>query len=239
MCSFPEPCPQSPIMSESVPAKASRGIAAVSRHQSSGEEIANSISHGLALLAALVGAQVLISHTARHHGTIDVVGAWVFGVSMVLMYLASMLYHALPHHKGKRIFRVFDHSAIFLLIAGTYTPFAVGVLRGAWGWTILGLVWSLALVGIASKTFGGIRHPRVSMALYLSMGWLVLVVLRPLYLHMPFAGVLWLIAGGVAYTAGTVFFALDDRMRYAHFIWHLFVVTGTCCHYFAVLGYAA
>lgn len=226
-------------MSDTFPSKALRGIAPVSRHQSHGEEIANSISHGLALLAALVGARVLIAHAVRHHHPTEIVGASVFAAAMVLMYLSSMLYHALPHHKGKRIFRVFDHVAIFVLIAGTYTPFALGVLRGVWGWILLVCVWSLALVGIACKTFGGIRHPRVSMALYLGMGWLVLAVVRPLYLHMPSAGLLWLVAGGMAYTAGTVFFAVDERMRYGHFIWHLFVVTGTCCHYFAVLGYAA
>jgi hemolysin III len=225
-------------MSDSIPSVASRGTLPLHRHQSRGEEIANSISHGMALLAALVGAQVLITHAARHQAAINIVGASIFSASMILMYLASMLYHAVPHHKGKHIFRVFDHVAIYVLIAGTYTPFALGVLRGAWGWTILGLVWSLAFIGIASKVFGGIRHPRVSMALYLGMGWLVLVVMRPLYLHMPHAGVLWLLAGGVAYTAGTPFFAVDGRMRYGHFIWHLFVITGTCCHYVAVLGYA-
>jgi len=226
-------------MSDPAVVHPSRGIAPIRRHQTTGEEIANSISHGLALLASLVGAPLLIAHAVRYHGFLDVVGASVFGVSMVLMYLASLLYHVMPHHKGKHVYRVFDHVAIFVLIAGTYTPFALGVLRGFWGWTILCLVWALALTGILSKLFGGFRHPKASMTLYLGMGWLVLLVIRPLYLHMPFAGVLWLLAGGVAYTLGTPFFAVDERMRYGHFIWHLFVIAGTVCHYFAVFGYAA
>jgi hemolysin III len=137
------------------------------------------------------------------------------------------------------VFRVIEHCAIFLLIAGTYTPFTLGVLRGPWGWTLFGLVWGLAAAGVALKAFGRIPHPIASTGLYLLMGWLILIAVNPLYERVPASGLLWLVAGGVAYTAGVVFFVTDSRLRYGHFIWHLFVMAGTTCHYFAVLWYAA
>ena len=158
---------------------------------------------------------------------------------MVLLYLASTLYHALPAGKAKRVFRIIEHSAIFLLIAGTYTPFTLGVLRGAWGWTLLGLVWGLALAGVALKAFEKISHPAISTGLYLFMGWLILIAAVPMYGRVPLSGLLWLVAGGVAYTAGVAFFVADSRLRYGHFIWHLFVLAGTACHYWAVFRYAA
>ena len=132
-----------------------------------------------------------------------------------------------------------EHSAIFLLIAGTYTPFTLGVLRGAWGWTLLGIVWGLAAAGVALKVFNKGSHPVLSTTNYLMMGWLVVIAVDPMIARIPTAGLLWLIAGGVSYTAGVAFFALDSRLKYGHLIWHLFVMTGTACHYFAVLGYAA
>jgi hemolysin III len=158
---------------------------------------------------------------------------------MVLLYLASTLYHALPTGKAKRVFRVVEHSAIYLLIAGTYTPFTLGALRGAWGWTLLGLVWCFAAAGVALKVSNRMSHPIVSTGLYLLMGWLMVIAINPLYARVPAAGLLWIVAGGVAYTTGVAFFATDSRLRYGHFIWHLFVMTGTACHYFAVLWYAA
>ncbi|MBT8406921.1 MAG: hemolysin III family protein [Deltaproteobacteria bacterium] len=208
------------------------------RPQSPGEEIANSVSHGVGLAAALVAAPILIVSAVRRGGAAGIVGASVFAGTMVLLYLASTLYHALPNKKAKRVFQVLDHGAIFLLIAGTYTPFTLGVLRGGWGWTLFGLVWGLALLGIVLKTVGGIRIPWLSNCLYLGMGWLVLIAIQPLWLRMPLSGLAWLVAGGLAYTAGVAFFAAE-RLRYSHFIWHLFVLTGTCCHFFAVLWYAA
>lgn len=212
--------------------------AAVERQQSLGEEIANAISHGAGLLAALAAAPILIVHAARQEGTAATVGASVFAATMVLLYLASTLYHALPHSRAKRAFRLIEHSAIFLLIAGTYTPFTLGVLRGAWGWTLFGLVWGLALAGIVLKAVGGVRHPMLSTSVYVAMGWLVVIAIRPLWLHLPAEGLLWLVAGGIAYTAGVPFFAAR-RMRFGHFVWHLFVLAGTVCHTFAVLWYAA
>lgn len=209
------------------------------REQSRGEEIANSVSHGIGLVAALVATPFLVLQAVRRGDTGFIVGASVFAATMVLLYLASTLYHALPIGKAKRVFRVIEHSAIFLLIAGTYTPFTLGVLRGAWGWTLLGLVWGLAVAGVALKAFNRMSHPIISTSLYLLMGWLILIAVNPLYARVPASGLLWLVAGGVAYTAGVAFFAADSRLRYSHFIWHLFVMAGTACHYFAVFWYAA
>jgi len=207
--------------------------------QSRGEEFANSISHGFGLIAAVVATPFLIRHAVRHGDAWFVVGASIFATTMVLLYLASTLYHALPVGRAKRVFRVIEHSAIFLLIAGTYTPFTLGVLRGAWGWTLFGLVWSIALAGLTLKALNRMSHPILSTGLYLLMGWLIVIAAHPLSDRMPTSGLLWLVAGGLAYTLGVIFFALDSRLRYGHFIWHLFVMAGTACHYFAVLGYAA
>jgi hemolysin III len=157
---------------------------------------------------------------------------------MLLLYLASTLYHALPHSRAKRVFRIIEHSAIFLLIAGTYTPFTLGVLRGPWGSWLLALVWGLALAGILLKVVGGVRYPVLSTSIYVAMGWLVVIAIRPLSLRVPTAGLVWLVLGGVAYTAGVPFFA-TTRLRFGHFIWHLFVLAGTICHFFAVLWYSA
>lgn len=209
------------------------------REQSRGEEIANSISHGIGLVAALVAAPYLIMQAVRRGDTGFIVGASLFAASMVLLYLASTVYHALPPGKAKRLFHIIEHSSIFLLIAGTYTPFTLGVLRGVWGWTLLGLIWGLAVAGVALKSFKRLFRPILSTGLYLFMGWLVLIAIKPLSTHLPASGLLWLFAGGVAYTAGVAFFAIDSRLRYGHFIWHLFVMAGTACHYFAVLWYAA
>jgi hemolysin III len=217
----------------------SLSLAVPKREQSRREEIANSISHGTGLVAALVATPFLIMHAVRRADTGFIVGASLFAATMVLLYIASTLYHALPIGKAKRVFRVIEHSAIFLLIAGTYTPFTLGVLRGAWGWTLLGLVWGLAGAGVALKTFERMSHPIVSTSLYLLMGWLIVIAVNPLYARVPASGLLWLVAGGVAYTVGVAFFATDSRLRYGHFIWHLFVMAGTACHYFAVLWYAA
>lgn len=208
------------------------------RPQSLGEEIANSVSHGVGLVAALAAAPFLIRHAVRSGTAAFIVGVSVFAATLVLLYLGSTLYHALPGGGAKRVFRVIEHSAIFLLIAGTYTPFTLGVLRGAWGWTLFGLVWGLAVAGVLLNAVGGVRFPRLSMLLYLGMGWLIVIAIRPLWLHVPLPGVAWLVLGGLAYTAGVPFYAARQR-RYAHFVWHLFVLAGTACHLVAVRWYAA
>jgi hemolysin III len=207
------------------------------RRQSPGEEIANSLSHGTAFLAAAVGTPFLLAEVARVGGVADLVGATVFVVTVMLAYAASTLYHAVPWPRAKGVLRAVDHGSIFLLIAGTYTPFTLGVLRGGWGWSLFGMVWTLALAGVVMKAMGGVRLGRLSMAIYLGMGWLVVVAIVPLLERMPAAGLAWLVAGGLAYTGGVLFYALD-RFRFCHFVWHLFVVAGTVCHFIAVMGYA-
>jgi hemolysin III len=208
------------------------------RTQSFGEEIANSVSHGLGLMAALGVTPVLVAG-ARDLNDARFAGAIVFAVTMVMLYLTSTLFHALPVGKAKRVLLRLDYCAIFLFIAGSYTPFALGALQGVWEWTLFGLVWLLAVVGVILKSIGMLSHPGVSTALYLGLGWLVLVAAVPLLDRMPTQGLTWLVAGGLAYTAGVVFFALDSRIQYAHAIWHGFVVAGTGSHFFAVLRYAA
>jgi hemolysin III len=210
--------------------------AKVKRDQSLGEEIANSISHGVGALAAMAITPVMIVK-AIPHGAVAIVGASIFGATMILLYLASTLYHAFPHSKTKRVFNIFDHGAIFLLIAGTYTPFTLGVLRGAWGWSLLVVVWVLAILGVVLKSVAGARSGKLSTGLYLAMGWLAVLAIKPFWLNMPAAGLIWLVVGGAMYSAG-VFFFVAERIRYHHFIWHLFVMAGTACHVVAVMGYA-
>jgi hemolysin III len=205
---------------------------------SAGEEIANSISHGLGLILAIIALPILVVSAMRVGSTHFMVGASVFGATMVLLYLASTLYHSVAHEQTKRLCRLFDHSAIFLLIAGTYTPFTLGVLRGAWGWTLLVIIWALAITGIIVKALPRTRHSWISMVLYLVMGWLAVVAIKPIFQLVPVPGILLIFAGGVAYTSGLAFFAAR-RLRYSHFIWHLFVIAGTTFHFFAVLWYAA
>ncbi|HSM78324.1 MAG TPA: hemolysin III family protein [Bryobacteraceae bacterium] len=208
------------------------------RTQSLGEEIANSVSHGIGLAAALAAFPILVMAALRRGDAAGIAGASVFATAMVLLYFTSTLFHALPRSRAKRIFQILDHSAIYLLIAGTYTPFTLGALRGTWGWTLLGLVWGLAAIGTAFKILGGVRYTTLSTWTYLAMGWLILIAAGPVWTLVPKWGLFWLLAGGIAYTAGAVFFAAE-RIKYFHFVWHLFVVTGTACHFVAVLWYAA
>jgi hemolysin III len=207
------------------------------RLQSRAEEVANSVTHALALLLVLVGAPVLVATAVREGTLADVIAVSVFAASMALMYLASTVYHALRPGRAKHVFHVLDHAAIYLLIAGTYTPFTLGVLRGAWGWTLFGIVWGLAILGIVLKLVAGFRWHKVSIAVYVGMGWLAVVAIEPLWEALPGAGIAWLAAGGIAYTAGVAFY-VNKRLRYNHAVWHLFVLAGTACHYVAVLRYA-
>jgi hemolysin III len=208
------------------------------RRPTLGEEIANSISHGIGLILAIVATPFLVTAALRYGNTWRMVGVSVFAASMVTLYLSSTLYHALTHNRAKQVFRMFDHCAIFLLIAGTYTPFTLGVLRGPWGWTLLGLIWILAAIGLTMKMFLRARYSWLSVILYLVMGWLVVIAAPQILRVMPLSGLAWLVAGGIAYTAGVGFYAAH-RVRYAHFAWHLFVIAGTVCHFFAVLWYSA
>lgn len=208
------------------------------REQTRQEEIANSISHGLGVVAAIVGAPFLILNAIREGDAAFIVGTSIFVVTILLLYLASTLYHALPAGKAKRTFRVIEHSAIFLLIAGTYTPFTLGVLNGAWGWSLFGVIWGLAMIGITLKAIFKNSHPILFTTLYLLMGWVIVVATKPLLEKVATEGLLWLLAGGLSYTIGVIFFAIGSRLKYWHAVWHLFVIGGTACHYFAVYYYA-
>src|SRR6266480_118764 len=202
--------------------------------QSVGEEVANGISHGIGLVGAMIGTPILLL-AALHHGNIPfLIGTIIFTTTMLLVYLVSTLYHCWPRTHTKSLLQLIDHSAIFLLIAGTYTPFALGPLRGTGGLMMLGVVWALALFGVIMKaTRGALRHRKLAMTLYLGTGWIGLTLIRPLALAIPLSALLWLIAGGIAYTAGTLFFG-NERLCYGHFVWHLCVLAGTSCHFAAV-----
>lgn len=214
----------------------SRG-SAKERVQTLGEEIANSVSHGIGFVAAAVATPYLVAAALNRGTTATVVGVSVFAATMMLMYMTSTLYHAIPGPRAKKVFRILDHNAIYLLIAGTYTPILLGVLSGAWGWTLFGLVWGLALAGIILKSISGVKYHGVALAIYVAMGWIVLIAVKPLFEAMPTRGIIWLVAGGLFYTGGILFYR-NERMPYAHAIWHLFVIAGTVCHFMAIIGYA-
>lgn len=199
------------------------------------EEIWNALTHGLGVVASLAGGAVLITLAAVFAGPREIVGATIFSVTLLLLYVASTLYHAIPHPVAKARLKVFDHCAIYLLIAGTYTPFTLVTLRGPWGWTLFGLAWGLASLGVIFKLFFTGRFKVVSTLLYLALGWMVVIAWQPMTAALTPAALAWLMAGGVAYTAGTVFY-MSRRIPYAHGIWHLFVLAGSTFHFVAVAG---
>jgi hemolysin III len=200
------------------------------------EEIANSFTHGIGLVLSLAGLAVLIFFAWTKGGTAHIIGCSIYGATLVLVYAASTLYHGVRNPRIKHIFKQFDHAAIYLVIAGTYTPFTLISLRGFWGWTLLVLVWSLSLFGIAIKLAFVNRYGRVTMALYLVIGWLAIIAAKPIITSIP-QGCLYLIAaGGVAYMTGLIFYAWE-KLPFSHTIWHVFVIVGSVCHYCAVLFY--
>lgn len=194
--------------------------------------------HGAALLASFVALPVLILRTAASNDVAHIVGGAIFGTTVILLYLSSTLYHAWRPGRTKHVFRIMDHSAIYLLIAGTYTPFMIGPLRGPWGWSLLSVIWTLAILGVVAKCTLGCRMPRLSTIVYLAMGWLIVIAMQPFLTHVSPAGIAWLVAGGLCYTLGVVFYVSDQRIRYAHALWHVFVAAGTVFHFVAVLGHA-
>ncbi len=200
------------------------------------EELLNALTHGLGVLASAAGGAVLITLAVLWGDVWHVVSTSVFVTSLVLLYTASTVYHAIPAQwaRARRWLQVFDHCAIYVLIAGTYTPFTLVGLRGPWGWSLFIAVWALAAAGIVFKLFFTGRFNLVSTLLYIGMGWLVIVAIKPLIAALPGVTLAWLVAGGLAYTAGTVFY-LSKRIPYAHAIWHLFVLAGSVCHFAAVL----
>jgi hemolysin III len=198
----------------------------------------NFYSHLLGTVLAAGGAVVLIVLAARQGNPWKIVSFGIYGATLLLLYLFSTLYHSL-HGKAKDVFRKLDHYAIYLLIAGTYTPFTLVTLHGAWGWSLFGAIWGLAVLGIVVDSLSWGKRRILPVMIYLAMGWLVLLALKPLLKALPPAGFTWLLAGGVFYTVGVVFFALDQRVRHGHGIWHLFVLAGSACHYFTILFYVA
>ena len=207
----------------------------MTRLRHSVEEVANTITHGIGLLLSIVGFVVLLVLAALRGTAWHIVACSIYGATLICLYTASTLYHAVISPRVKRALRIFDHSAIYLLIAGTYTPFLPVSLRGPWGWSLFGVIWGLALAGVLFKFWFVERFMILSTAVYIAMGWLVVIAAKPVITHVPFTALIWLLAGGLAYTGGVIFFAAK-RIPYSHAIWHLFVLAGSICHYFAVLS---
>jgi len=200
-----------------------------------GEEIFNSISHGLGFIASIVGLVFLTIFAISYGDAWHIVSFSIFGATMILLYLSSTLYHSLTRTKAVRILQAIDHSAIFLLIAGTYTPFMLTVMRSALGWTILSIVWGIAIIGILLKVFHFEKSDKIGLVLYLVMGWIIVLVFFQVVKLLPLFSLIMLFVGGFFYTAGTVFYRWD-KLKYNHAIWHLFVLGGSICHYFSVIS---
>lgn len=200
------------------------------------EELANSITHGIGLVLSIAGFAVLLVLAILRGGALQIASCAVYGSTLVCVYTASTLYHALPSPRMKRALKIFDHCAIYLLIAGTYTPFTLVSLHGGRGWSLFAIVWALAMAGIVFKVWFIDHFPILSTVLYLAMGWIAVVAIKPLLSSIPAHGLYWLIAGGILYSIGVGFFAAR-RLRFGHAIWHVFVIAGSACHYFAVLFY--
>ena len=200
------------------------------------DELANSITHGIGLLLATAGMVVLVVLASLHGTARHIVTCSIYGSTLVFMYAASTVYHSVRGPRVKHVLRIIDHGAIYLLIAGTYTPFTLVQLRGGWGWTLFGLVWGLTVVGIAWKAIFIRRFAIVGVVIYVLMGWMVVIATKPLLARVPPGAIAWLFAGGIAYTGGIIFFA-SKRIPHHHAIWHVFVLIGSVCHYIAVLLY--
>jgi len=194
------------------------------------------LTHAVGLACSLVGIPGLIVMAALHGDAWHVVSSSIYGATLILLYLASTLYHAVRRDSLKSLFRFIDHACIYLLIAGTYTPFTLVTLRGGWGWTLFGLVWGFAALGIGFKVFFTGRYEVFSTVVYVLMGWLAVVAIKPMLEQFPPGCLAWIFAGGLTYTVGVVFYALD-RKPYMHAVWHLFVIAGSTCHYVAVMRY--
>lgn len=200
------------------------------------EESINAWTHGLGALLSLAGLVVLVILASRNGDAWHIVSCSIYGLTLVLLFSSSTLYHSFRNERVKHVLRIVDHAAIFLLIAGTYTPFVLVTLRGGWGWSLFGVVWGLALAGIVFQVFFVSRFRVLQTLIYLLMGWLVVIALKPLLTRVPLPGLLWLLAGGLSYTVGALFY-LWKKLPYHHAVWHLFVLAGGVCHYFAILFY--
>jgi hemolysin III len=202
-----------------------------------GEEIANSVTHGVGLIASVVGGGLLVFFVAPRGDRVWLAADALYASTLVVLYAASTLYHAVPHPRAKPLLRTLDHSAIYLLIAGTYTPFTLLNLRGPWGWGLCATIWALAALGVAFTAVARHHLSNATTVIYVAMGWLGLIAARPVLGHIAPGGLAWIVAGGLLYTGGIVFY-VTDRLRYAHAVWHVFVLGGSICHYVAVLRYA-
>lgn len=200
------------------------------------EEIWHSITHGIGAILGIIALVFLIVYAVIYGNTLHIVSVSIYGATLIILYLSSTLYHALTHKKAKRVFLIFDYASIYLLIAGTYTPIALVTLKGTLGWILLSIVWILAILGVVYKSIYAEKHIIISTILYVVMGWLIVFFFKPLIANMALGGLMWLAAGGLAYTIGVIFFAFN-RVKYFHFIWHLFVLIGSICHFFAIFFY--
>lgn len=209
---------------------------AITTRYSRREEYANVATHGVGVLLSITALVVMVRYGRGTEDPYHAVSVSIFGASLILLYLMSTIYHATRHPKVKHVFRTLDHACIYLLIAGSYTPFALVSLRGTWGWTLLVIAWGLAFVGVVYKIFYTKRSGLLSTALYVGMGWLVVIAIRPVLDAVPTWGIVWLVAGGLLYTGGVVFY-LWQRIPYHHAIWHVFVMLGSFCHFLAVFLY--
>ena len=201
-----------------------------------GEEIAHAVTHGLGTILAIAGLTVLVAYSTVYGDSWHIVGSAIFGSTLVLMYAASTLYHSIPLPRARKVLRIIDHTMIYFLIAGSYTPFTLVTLNGPWGWTLFGITWGLALAGVVFKVFATGRFQKLSLAIYLAMGWCIVVAIRPLVETLATGGLVLLFIGGLCYTGGVVFYVWE-RLRYHHAVWHTFVLAGSAFHYFAVLFY--
>ncbi|MDD2850616.1 MAG: hemolysin III family protein [Desulfuromonadaceae bacterium] len=205
-------------------------------HYNRSEELVNRYTHGIGVLASLIGVTALITLASRQQDSYRIVSACIYGVSMITFYCLSTVYHTVQNPSVRYLFRILDHASIYLMIAGSYTPFALVTLKGPWGWTLFGTVWGLGTVGAVMKIFTTHRLKIVGPILYIALGWIVVIALTPLSAALPTGGMVLLFSGGIAYTAGVIFY-LWDRLPFNHAIWHLFVLTGSACHYWAIFYY--
>lgn len=203
------------------------------RIQTRGEEIANALTHAVGAALGIAGLVILVASAVMMGDPWKVVSFSVFGATLIILYTMSTLYHYTQNERVKNFLHILDHASIFLLIAGTYTPVALVTMRGPWGWSIFGVIWGIALVGIILKIFYTGRFNGLSTALYLAMGWLIVIALKPLLALMPREGLYWFLAGGISYSLGTVFYSWKS-LRYNHAVWHLFVMGGSACHFFGI-----
>jgi hemolysin III len=206
------------------------------KEQTKAEEIGNASTHALGALLSIVAITLLILFAAHQEDTLKLVSGIVFGCTLLLMYVSSTVYHSMTNPKAKHLFRILDHASIYLLIAGSYTPFMLVTLKGSWGWTMFTIIWSLALAGVLFKLFFVHKFELLSTVIYLLMGWMALIVLKPLYQVLPLAGLEYIVAGGLCYTVGVIFYVWE-RLNFSHMLWHLFVLAGSICHFLAVLLY--